>query len=113
MLDVIRNASEYRHGECNIEEVGIYALSDYVLTVHLVKPANYLPKVLCHSAFSIVNRNPTVYSGPFYLNDMEPGYYSLKKNDYFSLWRSLFWMLALGFSRSATSSGTIAAETSI
>ena len=83
LLDVIRNASEYRHGECNIEEVGIYALSDYVLTVHLVKPANYLPRVLCHTAFSVIHRNPTVYSGPFYLYDRDETTYILKKNPYY------------------------------
>ena len=83
LLDVIRNASEYRHGECTIEEVGIYALSDYVLTVHLVKPANYLPRVLCHTAFSVIHRNPTVYSGPFYLYDRDETTYILKKNPYY------------------------------
>ena len=83
LLDVILNADEYRHGECNAEEVGIYALSDYVLTVHLVKPANYLPRVLCHTAFSVIHRNPTVYSGAFYLYDLDDKTYILKKNPYY------------------------------
>ncbi|MBO4628939.1 MAG: peptide ABC transporter substrate-binding protein [Treponema sp.] len=83
LLDVIVGAEAYRNGKGSADEVGIYANTAESLSIHLVKPANYLPKVLCHSAFSIVHRNPTVYSGPFYLDDMEAGYYSLKKNDYY------------------------------
>ena len=83
LLDVIVGAEDYRLGKCTEEDVGIYANSADSLSIHLVKPANYLPKVLCHPAFSIVHRNPTVYSGPFYLDDMEAGYYSLKKNPYY------------------------------
>ena len=83
LLDVIVGAEEYRLGKCSEEAVAIYANSATSLSIHLVKPANYLPKVLCHPAFSIVHRNPTVYSGPFYLDDMETGYYSLKKNQYY------------------------------
>ena len=83
LLDVILNADEYRHGECNIEDVGIYALSDYVLTVYLEKPANYLPRVLCHTAFSVIHRNPTVYSGAYYLYDHYDNSYILKKNPYY------------------------------
>ena len=83
LLDVIAGAEAYRLGKCDENAVGIYANSETSLSIHLVKAANYLPKVLCHSAFSVIHRNPTVYSGPFYLNDMQPGYYSLKKNQYY------------------------------
>lgn len=83
LLDVIVGAEAYRLGKGSEEDVGIYANSETSLSIHLVKPANYLPKVLCHSAFSVVHRNPTVYSGPFYLDDMEEGYYSLRKNPYY------------------------------
>jgi oligopeptide transport system substrate-binding protein len=83
LLDVIVGAEAYRQGKGSEDSVGIYANSENSLSIHLVKPANYLPKVLCHSAFSIVHRNPTVYSGPFYLDDMEAGYYLLKKNPYY------------------------------
>ena len=81
LLDVIVGAEAYRTGKGTEAEVGIYANSGNSLSIHLVKPANYLPKVLCHSAFSVVHQNPTVYSGPFYLDDMGEGYYSLKKNE--------------------------------
>ena len=83
LLDVVQGAAEYRNGLCSAEEVGIYANSEESLSIHLVQPANYLPKLLCHSAFSVVHRSPTVYSGPFYLDDMEDGYYKMKKNPYY------------------------------
>ena len=83
LLEVISNASEYRNGECGKEDVGIYAPSPDVLTIHLTKPANYLPRVLCHSAFSVIHRNPTVYSGAFYLDDRDETTYILKKNPYY------------------------------
>ena len=83
LLDVIDGAEAYRLGYGTEEDVGIYANTETSLSIHLVKPANYLPKVLCHSAFSVVHRNPTVYSGPFYLDDMQNGYYSLKKNEFY------------------------------
>ena len=83
LLDVIKNAEKFRKGECEAEEVGIYALSEDKLSITLEKPANYLPKVLCHTAFSVIHRNPTVYSGAFYLYDCDDGTYILKKNPYY------------------------------
>ena len=83
LFDVISGAADFRNGLCSADKVGIYANSDESLSIHLVKPANYLPKVLCHSAFSVVNKNPEVYSGPFYLDTFELGYYRLKKNPYY------------------------------
>ncbi|MBP5603056.1 MAG: peptide ABC transporter substrate-binding protein [Treponema sp.] len=83
LLDVVKGAADYRNGLCSAEEVGIYVDSDEVLSIHLVQPANYLPKLLCHSAFSVIHRSPTVYSGPFYLDDMEEGFYKMKKNPYY------------------------------
>lgn len=83
LLDVIVGAEAYRTGKGSPSDVAIYANSPESLSIHLVKPANYLPKVLCHPAFSVVHRTPTVYSGPFYLDDMQAGYYSLKKSQYY------------------------------
>ena len=83
LLDVIAGAEAYRTGKGSEDDVGIYANSEDSLSIHLLKPANYLPKVLCHSAFSVVHRNPTVYSGAFYLDDMEAGFYKMKKNPYY------------------------------
>lgn len=83
LLDVVKGAAEFRNGQIDASGVGIYATSENTLTIHLVKPANYLPKVLCHSAFSIIHRSPTVYSGPFYLEDFDESSYLLKKNPYY------------------------------
>lgn len=71
LLDVIKGAREFRLGEGSVEDVGIYSNSDDTLTVHLVKPANYLPKVLCHVAFSVVppkvQMEQNVGSGAYYI----------------------------------------------
>lgn len=83
LLDIIKNAQDFRNNICDQDKVGIYATNDSTLTVHLEKPANYLPKVLCHSAFSIIHRNPTVYSGPFTLYDQEQYILTLEKNPFY------------------------------
>lgn len=83
LLDVIKGAEEFRNGKCTENEVCIFAKDEKTLSLSLVKPANYLPKLLCHSAFSIIHRNPTVYSGPFSLEDMDQISYVLKKNPYY------------------------------
>ncbi|MCQ2592794.1 MAG: peptide ABC transporter substrate-binding protein [Treponema sp.] len=83
LLDVIEGAYEYRSGLCTEDKVAIYVNAPDSLTLHLVEPANYLPKVLCHTAFSVMHRNPTVYSGAFFLDDYDEGSYVLKKNPYY------------------------------
>lgn len=83
LLDVIEGVSDFRMGKISEDKVGIYATSDTTLLIHLAKPANYLPKVLCHSAFSVIHRTPTVYSGAFYLDDCDETTYILKKNPYY------------------------------
>ena len=71
LLDVISGAQAFRNGLCGEEQVGIYANSEESLSIHLEKPANYLPKLLCHSAFSVVYKESGVYSGPFSLVQTE------------------------------------------
>ncbi|MBR5400460.1 MAG: peptide ABC transporter substrate-binding protein [Treponema sp.] len=83
LLDVIKGAEDFRNGKGTADDVGIYANSEDSLSIHLVKPANYLPKVLCHSAFSVVHEKSDVYSGPFYLAEGSPGFYQMKKNEYY------------------------------
>ncbi|MCR5188013.1 MAG: peptide ABC transporter substrate-binding protein [Treponema sp.] len=80
LLDIIRGAKEYRNGLTSPDEVGIYVTGEYSISLYLTKPANYLPRVLCHSAFSIVNKDPYVYSGPFILSDVSDNTYILTKN---------------------------------
>lgn len=83
MLDIIRGAQEFRTGKGLREEVGIYATDEHTLSIYLNTPANYLAKVLCHSSFSIIHRNPTVFSGPYVLDDQQAGSLVLKKNEYY------------------------------
>lgn len=83
LLDIIRNAQEFRNGECSEEEVGIYAASETKLSVYLTKPANYFAKVLCHSAFSVVHSDPNVYSGAYALDSVNRNGYVLKKNPHY------------------------------
>jgi oligopeptide transport system substrate-binding protein len=80
LLDIIRGAAEFRRGEVPASEVGIFVNDEKTLSVYLTRPANYLPKVLCHSAFSVIHRNPDVYSGAFVLEDMNEKQIVLKKN---------------------------------
>lgn len=72
LLDVIEGAQDFRKGKGSAEDLGIYVLEDYKLMIHLTKPAGYLPKILCHPAFSIVSKNPEVYSGPYCLGELSP-----------------------------------------
>lgn len=83
LLDVIQGAEAFRNGKGSADSVGIYANSEEELSIHLKEAANYLPRVLCHSAFSVINSNPTVSSGPFYLEDYSDGVYVMKKNPYY------------------------------
>ena len=83
LLDVIKGAQEYRTGKASADEVGIYANSEDSLTIHLVKPANYLPKLLCHSAFSVIHKDSDVFSGPFCLVEVQDKFYRMTKNPYY------------------------------
>lgn len=83
LLDIIRNAQNFRLGKVSQDEVGINVVSDYELSVYLTSPANYLPRVLCHPAFAVVHPDSTVSSGPFYLYAQDTGLLILKKNPYY------------------------------
>lgn len=83
LLDVIKNANEFRNKKCSESDVGIYALSENELMIHLKSQANYLPKLLCHPAFSIVHKNPKVYSGPYILKSNKKNEIILEKNPHY------------------------------
>lgn len=83
LFDIVRGAEEFRMGQADFSEVGIYASSENVLSIYLNAPANYLPKILCHTAFSITHSNPEVYSGPYELEIVTERKYILKKNPYY------------------------------
>ena len=83
LLDIIRGAEDFRKGLSDSQDVGIYVTDEKTLSVYLNRPANYLPKVLCHTAFSVVHRNPTVYSGAYVLENQTENSLVLKKNPYY------------------------------
>jgi oligopeptide transport system substrate-binding protein len=52
LFDMVKNAKNYRTGKIkNENEVGIHALSPFVLEVELEHPARHFLKVLCHHSF--------------------------------------------------------------
>ncbi len=83
LFDIVRGAEAFRLGYGDFSEVGIYATSENVLSIYLNAPANYLPKILCHTAFSITHSNPEVYSGAYELELTTGRKYILKKNPYY------------------------------
>ena len=80
LFDIVRGAEAFRMGYGNYDEVGIYATAENVLSIYLNNPANYLPKILCHTAFSVTHSNPEIYSGPYELEIAAERKYILKKN---------------------------------
>ena len=83
LLDIVRGAEAFRNGLADFSEVGIYATEENVLSIYLNTPANYLPRILCHTAFSITHSNPEVYSGAYELEIVADRRYILKKNPYY------------------------------
>ena len=83
LLDIVRGAEAFRLGYGDFSEVGIYATAENVLSIYLNNPANYLPKILCHTAFSITHSNPEVYSGAYELEIAAERKYILKKNPFY------------------------------
>ena len=83
LFDIVRGAEAFRMGYGNYDEVGIYATAENVLSIYLNNPANYLPKILCHTAFSVTHSNPEIYSGPYKLEIAAERKYILKKNPYY------------------------------
>ena len=83
LFDIVRGAEAFRTGNGNNDEVGIYATSENVLSIYLNTPANYLPKILCHTAFTVTHSNPEVYSGAYELEIATDRKYILKKNPYY------------------------------
>lgn len=83
LLDIVRGAKDFRNGTGKEEDVGIYVQDDYTIAIYLETPANYLPKILCHQAFSIVNKDPDVYSGAYCIDEKLADKTILKKNPYY------------------------------
>lgn len=98
MFDSISGAAAYRSGEItDPSTVLIIAEDTYTLRVTLVTPAEHLPKILCHHAFSVVhpsdlarNREAAseklaipVSSGPFYIDSFSADEIHLVKNKFY------------------------------
>ena len=83
LLDIVRGAEAFRTGRGNYDEVGIYATAENVLSIYLNSPANYLPRILCHTAFSVTHSDPRVFSGAYELEFVTERKYILKKNPYY------------------------------
>ena len=80
LLDCIEGARNYRLGKGKRDEVGITARDEKTLVIHLEEPAEHLPKILCHHAFSVVSKKKNAYSGAFALQSYENGRLELTKN---------------------------------
>ncbi|ULQ59369.1 peptide ABC transporter substrate-binding protein [Brucepastera parasyntrophica] len=98
LLDCIEGAADYRTGKTSDPAaVGIRADSTYKLTVKLAMPAQHLPKILCHHAFSAVHpsnfkaatetkKGPgfkPVSSGPFSIDSVSDTEIYFVKNPYY------------------------------
>ena len=95
MFDSISGAYAYRSGELSDrDKIGITAVDNRTLRVALTSPAEHLPKILCHHAFSIVHpadfsrvteSKPDQFvlpisSGPFVIESFTADEILLKKN---------------------------------
>ena len=65
LFDIVEGAADFRNGKSSPESVGLTAVDEHTVSVHLVSPASYLPKLLCMAAFSIVDAEQAAFSGPF------------------------------------------------
>lgn len=98
MFDCITGAADYRSGkESDPATVLIVPEETYTLRVTLTNPAEHLPKILCHHAFSVVHPSDLarshesdsdkliipVSSGPFYIDSFTSGKIHLVKNRYY------------------------------
>lgn len=98
MFDSISGAAAYRTGEeSDPSTVLIVAEDTHTLRVTLTNPAEHLPKILCHHAFSVVHPSDLgrsrksdpeklaipVSSGPFYIDSFTTEEIHLVKNRYY------------------------------
>ncbi len=81
LLDIIRGAKAFRTGTGKRDDVGITALNKKTVVIQLETPASHLPRILCHHAFAIVNKDPAVSSGAFVISEQTEKQLILKKNE--------------------------------
>nr|WP_318660964.1 peptide ABC transporter substrate-binding protein [uncultured Treponema sp.] len=79
-LDIIRGAKALRYQKGKPEDVAIYAKDDYTLSIELTSPQSYLPKILCHHAFSVIDFKDGAFSGPYIIQKHTQSNIVLAKN---------------------------------
>ncbi len=84
MLDFISGAKDFRTGKGSAQNVKIEVKDSFTLYIRLNEAASYLPKLLCHQAFTAVSNKMNVYSGAFYLESYKNNILVMKKN--FNYW---------------------------
>lgn len=83
LFDCVQGAAEYRQGKATAEDVGIVVQGDYKISLILNAPAEHLPSILCHHAFSVVHQDKNVFSGPYCIESQEGNTVILKKNPFY------------------------------
>ena len=83
LFDIIKGSKEYRLNKATEDEVGIYIVDDYTITVHLKSPASHLPKILCMPAFSVIDFTNGAFSGPYLLKTIDQNTIVLEKNPFY------------------------------
>lgn len=81
LFDIVKGAKAFRTGKGKAEDVGIFVIDDFNISVHLEQPASHLPKLLCMPCFSICTTELSLYTGPFILSERTENYIILKKNE--------------------------------
>lgn len=79
LLDCIKGIKEYRLSLIDETQVGLKAKGQ-TLTVTLNTPAAHLPRLLCHHAFSVVNKDENVFSGAYTVESKDEKKLVLLKN---------------------------------
>lgn len=82
-LDVIKGAKEYRLGKGKREDVAIFVKDEKTVSIELITPVSHLPKILCHHAFSIIDVDKNVFSGPYRIISTDEEKIILEKNEYY------------------------------
>lgn len=72
---VIKNAVKVKKGELELDQVGIYALDEKTLEIELEHPAPYFLELISNPIFSPLydeSEEPTVFNGPFLIEQWKP-----------------------------------------
>lgn len=80
LFDIVKGAKNFRLGKSVPQEVGIYVIDDYTLSIHLEQPAAHLPKLLCMPAFSVCQEDLSLFTGPFTIFSQTETSFVFKKN---------------------------------